>query len=156
MVVNKAESSNNCQAAKKFGVTESNVRRWRAPKQRLKDANSQRKSTVVLKVVVSVRLTGEFLNTSAKTRFGRSRWKRSSWGAMTARANTAGKRTCVRDWDIEVEVWRILVKFICGLYFLCYLKIFTMLLDIHFESYCTYFALKVPWLLLALILLALI
>ena len=44
MVVNKAESSNNCQAAKKFGVTECNVRRWRAPKQRLKDANSQRKS----------------------------------------------------------------------------------------------------------------
>ena len=44
MVVNKAESSNNCQAAKKFGVTECNVRRWLAPKQRLKDANSQRKS----------------------------------------------------------------------------------------------------------------
>ena len=44
MVVNKAESSNNCQAAKTFGVTECNVRRWRAEKQRLKDANSQRKS----------------------------------------------------------------------------------------------------------------
>jgi hypothetical protein len=44
MVVNKAESSNNCQAAKKFGVTEGHVRRWRAQKQRLKDANSQRKS----------------------------------------------------------------------------------------------------------------
>ena len=51
MVVNKAESSNNCQAAKKFGVTECNVRRWREPKQRLKDANSP---TVFLKVVVSV------------------------------------------------------------------------------------------------------
>ena len=103
MVVNKAESSNNCQAAKKFGVTECNVRRWRAPKQRLKDANSQRKSTVVLKVVVSVRLTGEFLNTSEKTRFGRSRWKRSSWGAMTARANTAGQRTRVRDRETSEE-----------------------------------------------------
>ena len=44
MVVNKAESSNNCQAAKKFGVTECNVRRWREPKQCLKDANSQCKS----------------------------------------------------------------------------------------------------------------
>ncbi|XP_056449469.1 neurotrimin isoform X4 [Gadus chalcogrammus] len=89
MVVNKAESSNNCQAAKKFGVTECNVRRWRAPKQRLKDANSQRKS---YRGPQSGRLI-----TSEKTRFGRSRWKRSSWGAMTARANTAGQRTCVRD-----------------------------------------------------------
>ena len=43
MVVNNAEST-NCQAAKKFGVTECNIRRWRAEKQRLKDANSQRKS----------------------------------------------------------------------------------------------------------------
>uniref|UniRef100_A0A3Q3KXW9 HTH CENPB-type domain-containing protein n=1 Tax=Labrus bergylta TaxID=56723 RepID=A0A3Q3KXW9_9LABR len=38
------DSSNNCQAAKKYGVTECNVRRWRAQKERLKDANSQRKS----------------------------------------------------------------------------------------------------------------
>uniref|UniRef100_A0A3Q3FBL7 HTH CENPB-type domain-containing protein n=1 Tax=Labrus bergylta TaxID=56723 RepID=A0A3Q3FBL7_9LABR len=45
MVVNSAESSNNCQAAKKYGVTECNVRRWRAQKERLKDANSQRKSS---------------------------------------------------------------------------------------------------------------
>uniref|UniRef100_A0A3Q3F4S1 HTH CENPB-type domain-containing protein n=1 Tax=Labrus bergylta TaxID=56723 RepID=A0A3Q3F4S1_9LABR len=44
MVVNSAESSNNCQAAKKYGVKECNVRRWRAQKERLKDANSQRKS----------------------------------------------------------------------------------------------------------------
>uniref|UniRef100_A0A8C5ADR7 HTH CENPB-type domain-containing protein n=1 Tax=Gadus morhua TaxID=8049 RepID=A0A8C5ADR7_GADMO len=43
-VVNKAASTNNCQAAKKFGVRECNVRRWRAEKQCLKDANSQRKS----------------------------------------------------------------------------------------------------------------
>ena len=39
-VVNKAESRNDCQAAKKFGVTECNVRRWWAQKHSLKDANS--------------------------------------------------------------------------------------------------------------------
>lgn len=44
MVVNAAESSNNCQAARKFGVTECNVRRWRAQKDRLRNANSQRKA----------------------------------------------------------------------------------------------------------------
>uniref|UniRef100_A0A8C9ZJZ3 Pogo transposable element derived with KRAB domain n=1 Tax=Sander lucioperca TaxID=283035 RepID=A0A8C9ZJZ3_SANLU len=44
MVVNEAESSNNCKAAKKFGVTECNVRRWRAQKERLKNTNSQRKA----------------------------------------------------------------------------------------------------------------
>uniref|UniRef100_A0A8D0D2D7 HTH CENPB-type domain-containing protein n=1 Tax=Sander lucioperca TaxID=283035 RepID=A0A8D0D2D7_SANLU len=44
MVVNEAESSNNRKAAKKFGVTECNVRRWRAQKERLKNTNSQRKA----------------------------------------------------------------------------------------------------------------
>uniref|UniRef100_A0A8D0DA03 HTH CENPB-type domain-containing protein n=1 Tax=Sander lucioperca TaxID=283035 RepID=A0A8D0DA03_SANLU len=44
MVVNEAESSNNCKAAKKFGVTECNVQRWRAQKERLKNTNSQRKA----------------------------------------------------------------------------------------------------------------
>uniref|UniRef100_A0A3B3R0P4 HTH CENPB-type domain-containing protein n=1 Tax=Paramormyrops kingsleyae TaxID=1676925 RepID=A0A3B3R0P4_9TELE len=43
-VVNAAESSSNSQAARKYGVTECNVRRWRAQKERLKNANSQRKS----------------------------------------------------------------------------------------------------------------
>ena len=41
MVVNAAEASNNCQAAKKYGVvTERNVRRWRVQKDRLKNANA--------------------------------------------------------------------------------------------------------------------
>ncbi|QQP49044.1 Pogo ele1 orf1-h 1e-40-j 4, partial [Caligus rogercresseyi] len=42
LVVNEAESSNNCRGATKYGVTECNVRRWRAQKERLKNANSQR------------------------------------------------------------------------------------------------------------------
>lgn len=44
MVINEAESSNNCKAAVKYGVTECNVRRWRAQKDRLKNAHSQRKA----------------------------------------------------------------------------------------------------------------
>ncbi|KAM3612363.1 uncharacterized protein V6R79_007521 [Siganus canaliculatus] len=44
MVINEAESSNNCKAAVKYGVTKCNVRRWRAPKDRLKNAHSQRKA----------------------------------------------------------------------------------------------------------------
>ena len=44
MVINEAESSNNCRAAKRYDVTECNVRRWRAQKDRLKNANSQRKA----------------------------------------------------------------------------------------------------------------
>ena len=44
MVINAAESTNNCQAAKKYGVTESHVRKWRAQKERLKNANSMRKA----------------------------------------------------------------------------------------------------------------
>ena len=105
MVVNKAESSKHCQAAKKFGVTECNVRRWRAPKQRLKDANSQRKSYRGPQSGRFSEVDRRVLNTSEKTRFGRSRWKRSSWGAMTARANTAGQRTCVRDRETSEEIF---------------------------------------------------
>ena len=44
MVINEAESSNNCKAAVKYGVTECNVRRWRAQKDHLKNAQSQRKA----------------------------------------------------------------------------------------------------------------
>ena len=44
MVVNAAEASNNCQAAKKYGVTECNVRRWRVQKDRLRNADSKRKA----------------------------------------------------------------------------------------------------------------
>uniref|UniRef100_A0AAQ5X707 HTH CENPB-type domain-containing protein n=1 Tax=Amphiprion ocellaris TaxID=80972 RepID=A0AAQ5X707_AMPOC len=44
MVINEAESSNNCKAAVKYGVTECNVRRWRAQKDHLKNAHSQRKA----------------------------------------------------------------------------------------------------------------
>uniref|UniRef100_A0A674NL54 HTH CENPB-type domain-containing protein n=1 Tax=Takifugu rubripes TaxID=31033 RepID=A0A674NL54_TAKRU len=44
MVINEAESSNNCKAAVKYGVTECNVRRWRAQKDGLKNAHSQRKA----------------------------------------------------------------------------------------------------------------
>ena len=78
---------------------------------------------------------------------------------MTARANTAGQRTCVSDRQRSEEkfgeFWLSLVKYVACI-FLCYLKMFPMLLDINFESYCTYFALKVPWPLLALLLLSLI
>lgn len=44
MVINEAETSNNCQAAKKYGVTECHVRKWRAQKDNLRNANSQRKA----------------------------------------------------------------------------------------------------------------
>uniref|UniRef100_A0A674MXE7 HTH CENPB-type domain-containing protein n=1 Tax=Takifugu rubripes TaxID=31033 RepID=A0A674MXE7_TAKRU len=44
LVINEAESSNNCKAAVKYGVTECNVRRWRAQKDGLKNAHSQRKA----------------------------------------------------------------------------------------------------------------
>ncbi|GLD54312.1 pogo transposable element with KRAB domain [Lates japonicus] len=38
-VISEAASSYNCQAAKKYGVTECNVGRWRAQKDGLKHAN---------------------------------------------------------------------------------------------------------------------
>lgn len=44
MVIIEAESSNNCKAAVKYGVTECYVRRWRAQKDRLKNAPGQRKA----------------------------------------------------------------------------------------------------------------
>uniref|UniRef100_A0A3Q2X9R6 Pogo transposable element derived with KRAB domain n=2 Tax=Hippocampus comes TaxID=109280 RepID=A0A3Q2X9R6_HIPCM len=44
MVINEAESSNNCKAAVKYGVTECNVRRWRAQKDDFKNAHGQRKA----------------------------------------------------------------------------------------------------------------
>ena len=44
VVINAAESSDNSRAATQHGVTECNVRRWRTQKDRLKNANSQRKS----------------------------------------------------------------------------------------------------------------
>lgn len=44
IVANYAIQTNNCQAARKYGVIESNVRNWRADLNRLKNANSSRKS----------------------------------------------------------------------------------------------------------------
>ncbi|XP_057692639.1 zinc finger protein 649-like [Corythoichthys intestinalis] len=44
MVINEAESSNNCKAAVKYGVRECNVRRWRTQKDHLKNAHGQRKA----------------------------------------------------------------------------------------------------------------
>jgi hypothetical protein len=43
MVMKHAEETSNCAAARKFGVTELNVRRWRKQKELLKGANSARK-----------------------------------------------------------------------------------------------------------------
>ena len=43
-VINEADSSNNYKAAVKYGVTECNVRRWRAQKDHLKNAHSRRKA----------------------------------------------------------------------------------------------------------------
>jgi transposase-like protein len=40
MVIKHAEEINNCVTARKFGVTEPNVRRWRKQKELLKGANS--------------------------------------------------------------------------------------------------------------------
>ena len=42
MVVNAAEASNDCQAAKKYGVTKCDVQRWQLQKDHLK--NSKRKA----------------------------------------------------------------------------------------------------------------
>jgi hypothetical protein len=44
MVVNHAEVTNNCVAGWKFDVTEAKVRRWRQMKEKLRNANSSRKS----------------------------------------------------------------------------------------------------------------
>uniref|UniRef100_A0A672IHH5 HTH CENPB-type domain-containing protein n=1 Tax=Salarias fasciatus TaxID=181472 RepID=A0A672IHH5_SALFA len=44
MVINAAESSNNCQAAKRYGVAERLVRYWRAQKKRLQNASAMRKA----------------------------------------------------------------------------------------------------------------
>uniref|UniRef100_A0A1A7X7M9 HTH CENPB-type domain-containing protein n=1 Tax=Iconisemion striatum TaxID=60296 RepID=A0A1A7X7M9_9TELE len=44
MVVNAAEASNNCQATRKYGVSECNIRRWRVQRDRLRNANSKRKA----------------------------------------------------------------------------------------------------------------
>ncbi|XP_013788056.1 uncharacterized protein LOC106471975 isoform X2 [Limulus polyphemus] len=44
MVVHEAEKTNNCTAARKFGVTENNVRRWRKQKTQLLNAHSTRKA----------------------------------------------------------------------------------------------------------------
>jgi transposase-like protein len=40
MVIKHAEETNNCATARKFGVAEPNVRRWRKQKELLKEANS--------------------------------------------------------------------------------------------------------------------
>ena len=48
MVVNAAEAPNNCQPAKKYGVTECNVRRWRVQKDRLKTLTVREKLILVL------------------------------------------------------------------------------------------------------------
>uniref|UniRef100_A0A672HC27 HTH CENPB-type domain-containing protein n=1 Tax=Salarias fasciatus TaxID=181472 RepID=A0A672HC27_SALFA len=44
MVINAAESSNYCQAARRYGVAECRVRYWRAQKERLQNANTMRKA----------------------------------------------------------------------------------------------------------------
>ena len=44
MVTNAAEAPDNCQPAKRYGVTECNIRRWQVQKDRLKKANSKRKA----------------------------------------------------------------------------------------------------------------
>uniref|UniRef100_A0A672FP09 HTH CENPB-type domain-containing protein n=1 Tax=Salarias fasciatus TaxID=181472 RepID=A0A672FP09_SALFA len=44
MAIKAAEATNNCQAAKKYGVTEGHVRKWRVQKERLKNANTMRKA----------------------------------------------------------------------------------------------------------------
>lgn len=38
VVINAAESTNNCQAAKLYGVTECHIPKWRAQKECLKNA----------------------------------------------------------------------------------------------------------------------
>ena len=111
MVVNKGESSNNCQAAKKFGVMECNVRRWRAPKQRLKDANSQRKSYRGPQSGRLVRLTGvfEYVRENAL-------WEEpvevEQLGSDDSESEHSGAEDACEGWsDIGGEIWRILVKF---------------------------------------------
>jgi transposase-like protein len=42
MVIKHAEQTNNCATARKLGVSEPNVRRWRKQKELLKGANSNR------------------------------------------------------------------------------------------------------------------
>lgn len=44
MVVEYAESTNNCQAAKQFGVLEKNVRDWRKVKPQLQNAHAMRRA----------------------------------------------------------------------------------------------------------------
>jgi transposase-like protein len=44
MVIKHVEETNNCTTARKFGVTEPNVRCWRKQKELLKGANSTRKA----------------------------------------------------------------------------------------------------------------
>jgi hypothetical protein len=43
-VINYAEKTNNCSAARKLGVAEANVRRWREQKQKLRNAKCIQKS----------------------------------------------------------------------------------------------------------------
>jgi uncharacterized protein HemY len=43
-VINYAKKTNNCSTARKFGVPEANVRRWREQKQKLRNAKCIRKS----------------------------------------------------------------------------------------------------------------
>jgi transposase-like protein len=43
LVIRHTEETNNCAAARKFGVAEPNVRRWRKQKELLKGVNSTRK-----------------------------------------------------------------------------------------------------------------
>ena len=44
IVINAVESTRNYQAAKKYGVTECLVRKWRTQKERPKSANTMRKA----------------------------------------------------------------------------------------------------------------
>ena len=45
MMINAAEAPNNCQPAKKYGVTECNVRRWQVQKNRLKTLTASKRLT---------------------------------------------------------------------------------------------------------------
>ena len=44
MVIRETEATNNCEAGRKFGVSEVNICKWRQIKEKLRKANSFRKS----------------------------------------------------------------------------------------------------------------
>ena len=112
MVVNKAESSNNCQAAKKFGVTECNVRRWRAPKQRLKDANSQRKSYRGPQSGRFSEVDRRVFEYVRENALWEEPLEAEQLGSDDSESEHSGAEdVCEGLRDIGGEIWRILVKF---------------------------------------------